>query len=192
MTYLLTVYKKEIIKFLHINKEMELLIKDETVQHSIRCAVLASKFGMYLGLSKKDLNNLIVGALLHDIGKFLLPKEVLYKKGRLSEEEFAIIKKHTINIPNVMVNDDVKDIIQQHHEKLDGTGYPFSLTRKQIHPLAKIMSIIDVYDALSHKRSYKEAFTKEAVLKLMVVESDKQFDSGLLKGFISYLEKEGL
>ncbi|MED0951313.1 HD domain-containing protein [Bacillus mobilis] len=192
MTYLLTVYKKEIIKLLHFNKKMELLIKDETMQHSIRCAVLASKFGMYLELSKKDLNNLIVGALLHDIGKFLLPKEVLYKKGRLSEEEFAIIKTHTINIPNIMVNDDVKDIIQQHHERLDGTGYPFSLTRKQIHPLAKIMSIIDVYDALSHKRSYKEAFTKEAVLKLMVAESDKQFDSELLKGFISYLEKEGL
>ncbi|WP_333728734.1 HD-GYP domain-containing protein [Bacillus paranthracis] len=192
MTDLLTVYKKEILKLLHINKEMESMIKDETVQHSIRCTVLASEFGMYLRLSKRDLNNLIIGALLHDIGKFLLPKEVLYKKGRLSEEEFAIIKTHTINIPKLMVNDDIMAIIHQHHERLDGTGYPFSLTGEQIHPLAKIMSVIDVYDALSHKRSYKEAFTKEAVLKLMIEESNKQFDSDILKEFIIYLEKKGL
>lgn len=189
---MLTVYKKEIIKLLNLNTQLDYLIKDETVQHSIRCAVFASEFGIFLGLSKRELNVLIMGALLHDIGKFLLPKEILYKKGRLSDEEYKTIKTHTINIPNITTHRDVLAIIQQHHERIDGAGYPFGMVSEQIHPLAKIMSVIDVYDALSHKRSYKSAFAKEDVLNIMMGESGKQFDETILNEFLVFLEKKGL
>ena len=189
---MLTVYKKEIIKLLNLNTKFDYLMKDETVQHSIRCAIFASEFGVFLGLSKRELNVLIIGALLHDVGKFLLPKEILYKKGRLSDEEYEIIKTHTINIPNITNHVDIVAIIQQHHERVDGTGYPFGMVAEQIHPLAKIMSVIDVYDALPHKRSYKNAFMKENVLQIMMSESGKQFDEIILNEFLVFLEKKGL
>ncbi|HCL4480347.1 TPA: HD domain-containing protein [Clostridium botulinum] len=164
--------------------------KDETLNHMFRCSKVAKEFGIYLGFSEDKLYLLKTGAYLHDIGKFKIPKDILYKPYKLTEEEFRIIKTHTIISDISGYDKNIMDIIRQHHERIDGTGYPLGLISGQINPLAKVMAIVDVYDAIISKRSYKGLYSKEYALKAIESGKSTQFDAELVGQFSSFIEHE--
>jgi putative nucleotidyltransferase with HDIG domain len=136
--------------------------------HCERVAQYAEAVARTLGLGDTDLTTIRLGAYLHDVGKVKVPHEILNKPGRLTDEEFAIIKQHPAwgvdLLASIEFPWDLKPIIRWHHEKYDGTGYPDRLVGDDIPQSAQIIGIVDVYDALTTTRSYRPAMTHEAAL----------------------------
>lgn len=144
------------------------------VQHTITTVSVAQVIGHYIGLSNQQLEKLYFGSLLHDIGKVATPIEILEKPGRLTHEEMEIMKMHvtiTGEILSTYVDSEVYNIATRHHEKMDGSGYPIGLTRKDLTIEQRICAIADILSALIRKRSYKEAFdlniTKQILITMM-------------------------
>ncbi len=163
-----------------------------TYTHSVNVTAVGTLFGQDLGLGVKDLKGLCSGILLHDVGKTRISADILNKKGKLTKEEFEIIKKHPELGVEVLEEAGVefkeeRIIILQHHENDDGSGYPYGLKKDEIHPCGKIARVIDVYEALTAERSYKEALRPFAALKEMKERMFHCFDTELFKEFIHFL-----
>ena len=139
------------------------LYDKNTYSHVCRVAILSNEIGKCLKLPKNDMNLLLYSSLLHDIGKIFLPIELLEKKEKLSNNEFDLIKKHVelgyLILPSDM--DEIKNIILNHHERLDGSGYPFHKTGNEIPKLSKIIAIADSYDAMTSNRYYNNIKTHD-------------------------------
>lgn len=167
--------------------------KDEyTSLHSLNVCILSLFFGRSLQLPENQLHTLGLGALLHDVGKLKVPAEVLNKPGRLSDEEFGVMKQHTVFGYDLMRNqgelsNDALDIIVQHHERLNGRGYPYQLEHGQISEYSKIVSIVDVYDAITSKRVYHTETTPFNALNDIYKLREKEFDKRLVEQFIKCL-----
>jgi putative two-component system response regulator len=136
--------------------------------HCARMSSYASLFGEALGLSEDEVTALARGGYLHDVGKIGVPDAILLKTGALTSDEFAVIKQHTV-IGEQLCGDLrllrlVKPIVRSHHERVNGTGYPDGLVGDAIPLLARIMGIVDVYDALTTDRPYRSALTPELAL----------------------------
>lgn len=160
--------------------------------HSLRVATLLSLFGHTLGLPKADQLILASGGLLHDAGKISIPHEVLNKPGRLTEEEFTVMKTHvteTIKFLNI-AHDIPKPVIiigAQHHEKLDGTGYPNGLKGSELNDLARMASIVDVFSALTDRRVYKPPMEAEKALEIMTEQMSRHLDQNFVALFKTML-----
>lgn len=159
-----------------------------TYQHSVNVATLSVSLGIGIALPKSKLIDLCIGALLHDIGKVFVGKKIIQKPSSLTDEEFNIIKLHPKmgydyikNIPNIKTA--CKMIVLQHHERIDGTGYPNSLVGDDINLLAKIVSIADVYDALTSDRPYKRAMCPNDAFEFILSKAGTMFDFSLTKIF---------
>lgn len=167
--------------------------KDEyTSIHSLNVCILALCFGRSIGLSKLQLVELGLGALLHDIGKLKVPLEVLNKPGKLTSEEYQVMKKHTVFGYDLLKNHnelclDSLAVIKNHHERLDGHGYPNKLQEHQIGFYPKLVSIVDVYDAISSKRVYHEQITPYDAVNYIYHQQRGSFDLKLVEQFIKYL-----
>jgi putative two-component system response regulator len=161
--------------------------------HIDRVSALAVGLGEYLGVDKDDLGSLKKGGALHDIGKIGVKDTILVKPGRLTPEEFEEIKKHP-EIGEKICRplhslEPVLPIIKHHHEKHDGTGYPSGLGGDEIPLLARIMSIVDVYDAFTSQRAYRDALTYEQTMQILKKETEaEKFDPVLFKGFRELVE----
>ena len=160
--------------------------------HSVNIVTIGTLFGQKLGIGPKDLKGLCAGILLHDVGKTKINTDILNKKGKLTEEEFEIVKKHPELGAEVLKEtgyefEEELIVALQHHENDDGSGYPYGLKKDEIHPCGKIARIIDVYDALTAKRSYKDAERPFTALKEMKDKMLHCFDTELLKEFIRFL-----
>jgi len=164
-----------------------------TYTHSVNVAVfgiaLAHRLGRY---SRADINSMGSGLIVHDIGKSLLDKRILNKPGKLNESEWAAIKKHPENGVNLLreaghTNKETLIIVETHHEKLDGSGYPHGLKGDQIHPFARIAAIADIFDALTTKRSYKGAEKSFSALITMRDEMASGLDEDLFKEFVQLM-----
>ena len=162
---------------------------DYTFAHSVNVAVLSAMLGSRIGLSHEGVLTLIMGSLLHDVGKIIVPAEILTKPGRLSNQEFTVIQMHPeagrkklreLPVPSAPV---LAAIAGQHHEHMDGRGYPRHLKGDQIHRFARITAIADVYDALTTQRPYKLAYRPHIAYKIMMKCSSGQFDEQLLSLF---------
>lgn len=170
-----------------------LKVYDEyTFTHSLNVAVLSATLGIGLGLSYERLRNLTEGAILHDIGKQAIPISILNKKGPLTDEEMAIVKKHPeegyrLLKGDVEITSSVRGIIHEHHENWDGSGYPFGNRGEEIYDLAHVVHICDVWDALLSKRSYKEAFSIKDTIALIMKGSGTQFNVELVDAFFKYV-----
>ena len=145
-----------------------------TGDHCARMAAFAAAFGTHLALPPEDIASLHRGGYLHDIGKVGVPDAILTKPGRLTPDEFEIMKQHTV-IGHALCGDlrllrPVRPIARHHHERCDGSGYPDGLTGDDIPLLAQITGIVDVYDALTSDRPYRKALTQEAALKELLEE----------------------
>lgn len=145
------------------------------------------------GLTAEQINNIALASVMHDVGKIAIPDNILGKPGRLTPEEFEIMKTHTVQgglllekIPQLRDNGVYEyafDIARHHHERWDGRGYPDGLKGDEISLWAQIVSIADVYDALSCKRCYKDAFPREKVLRMIRDGECGTFNPKLLKCF---------
>lgn len=155
--------------------------KDEyTEEHTRRVAFRAVQVGEELGLSPARLRELATGALVHDIGKLSVPNSILKKPGKLTTEEFAVIKRHP-DIGYRMLGDlgfsrSVAQLVLDHHERLDGSGYPRGLEGPAMTLEARILAVCDVYDALVSNRVYREAFTHEEAMDLLKQEAGTKLD----------------
>lgn len=169
---------------------LELKNKDEyTYRHSVSVATFSLALGISINLTIKDLKELFIGALLHDIGKLFIPSSILLKKGALTTEEFEIMKSHPrkgynyLILKNLGISNKALRICLEHHERIDGTGYPNNLKENEIGILSKIVSIADVYDALTSNRSYRTALSTNDALNYINLNINSTFDEILSKIF---------
>lgn len=166
-----------------------LKISDEyTFKHSVDVATMAMIIARKYGLPEQEVYNIGIAGLLHDVGKTKIPNEVLNKTARLTDEEFALMKKHT-TLGYALLKDK-EDIIQpvamgvlQHHEKVNGKGYPMGVKGEQIGLYAKLISVADIYDALVTERPYKKAFSQRDAVE-MLMSMTEELDFPALKSFL--------
>jgi len=170
--------------------------KDHYTQgHCERVAGLACALAAEAGLDQKSLFWFRIGALLHDVGKLMIPPEILNKPGRLTAEEWVMIKRHPVwgveMLADIDFPWDVRPIVESHHERWDGAGYPHGLKGEDIPRTARILCIADVYDALTSERSYKKAVSHEQALDMMRSDVGHQFDPELFPLFEAVMSRMG-
>lgn len=159
--------------------------------HSFRVAKYSVAIGKNLKIPKKSLSDLEVAAYMHDLGKIGVPEAILGKKGKLSVEEFEEIKKHPLLTNKILEPIDLPDFIVdatlQHHERLDGRGYPLGLKGDEISLFARVIAVADVFDALTSARPYREALTVEDALTMICNGRDTEFDRDVVHAFVEAL-----
>ncbi|HTZ86180.1 MAG TPA: CHASE2 domain-containing protein [Solirubrobacteraceae bacterium] len=162
----------------------------ETGEHVRRIGRLCRRLALELGWDPVDAERLQHASAMHDIGKIGVPDSILLKPGALSEEEWAVIRAHTTVGAEILAGSEnplvqmAQDIARSHHERWDGGGYPAGLAGEEIPLAARICAVVDVYDALSSKRSYKEAWSAERVLAELEAGSGSQFDPHVVAAFL--------
>jgi len=159
-----------------------------TYQHSVNVAVISLVLGVQLQLNQNELYTLCMGALIHDIGKVLIPKDIALKPGPLTEEEFSIVKAHTTKGYDYLkgcleISAPSRIVALQHHEKVNGTGYPDNLKNISINRFARIVAIADVYDALTSDRPYRKAMSPNDAVEYIFSHGDTHFDFEMVKVF---------
>lgn len=163
----------------------------ELYEHSNRLAKLAEKLGHALNLPKELVKDIYEGALLHDIGKLAIKDIILNKPGKLEEAEYTQIKKHAEVGADLLeklgMRGAIVEGVRQHHERYDGNGYPDGLKGDEICIQAKIICIVDVYDAMRSERAYKKGFTLEHTQTMMLELADKLFDGQVLDVFFDMI-----
>lgn len=167
----------------------DIFVTDQYVfQHSLNVTIYSLALGISLQFPQKKLLEIGVGSLLHDIGKIFIDQKILNKKGRLTDEEFEVIKTHTelgfdflrqhIEIPSVVAH-----CAYEHHERLDGSGYPRGIKKNEIHPYGKLIAITDVFDAVTSNRIYRDAMLPHEGLEILYAGSISQFDKHMVEEF---------
>ncbi len=166
----------------------------ETYYHSIRVANLAARSCQSLGLEQKSQEEVLVAGLLHDIGKIGLPDSVLQKAGRLSKSERGLIAMHPELSANILTPlpkfDRVRDIILQHHERFDGTGYPEGRRGDEIIIESRVLAISDAFDALCTERPYRDPLTAEEAIGWIESEVGRQFCPISFQAFHQVIETQ--
>ena len=164
-----------------------------TYHHSLSVAVLAIAIGLKMGLSRRELRELGRSAIMHDIGKVMVPVEVINKPSRLTPEEFEIVKKHSENAIRYLRGGGIGDSqlwgdISCHHEKFDGTGYPNGLKGKDIPLFSRIIAVADVYDALTSYRPYRKPLLPGTVFEMIMADVGSVFDYDVVNTFTKIVE----
>lgn len=158
------------------------------LEHSINVSILMGIFAKHLSIEKNIIVELTTGALLHDIGKIKIPDEILNKPGRFTDEEFKIMKLHSLFSKEILEESGLTgiavDIAGMHHERLDGKGYPFGKKGDEISQYVRMASIVDVYDALTAERVYKAGMEPIKAFKILKDGCPDSFDPVLLNKFI--------
>ncbi len=164
---------------------------DFTYMHSMNVALICNVFGKWLGMPSNDLDILTLGALLHDIGKLKIPDTIIRKPDKLSPAEYNIIKTHSLQGYNILkdknIDDNVKQCALMHHERCDGSGYPLGLTADKINPYAKIVSIADVYDAMTAARVYRGPLCPFKVISIFESEGLQKYDGHYILTFLEHI-----
>lgn len=160
------------------------------LEHSVNVAILMTVFARHLKFDDHTIEQLATGALLHDIGKIQVPNAILNKPGRLSEDEFVSMRKHVEFSRDILMKTEgistvSIDVAANHHERLDGGGYPQGLSGGQISQHARMIAIVDTYDAITAKRVYKDGQTGIKALKIIRKDSPSHFDEELVMQFIA-------
>lgn len=168
----------------------------ETGMHIKRMSHYSAKLAELAGLDEAEVELVLYASPLHDIGKVGIPDRILLKPGRFTPEEFEIMKLHSVIGGKMLETDESYPVIDagriialQHHEKIDGTGYPKGLKGGEIHIHARIVSIADVFDALSSERVYKKAFTIEQTINIISEGKGSHFDAHLVDLLVENLEQ---
>jgi len=167
----------------------------EAANHVVRMSEFSYVLGKVAGLSERDANLLRKASPMHDLGKIAIPDSVLLKPGKLDGDEWELMKSHAQLGAEILSGSErpllyaASIIAEQHHEKFDGSGYPEGRKGSDIHLYARIVAIADVFDALIHKRCYKEPWPLEEVLELIKSEKGKHFDPELVDLFIENIDQ---
>ena len=165
----------------------------ETGDHIHRISEYSRILALELGMQEKEARDFSQASTLHDIGKLGIPDAILQKPARLTQEEYALIRRHTTLGARILEQHHwfqlARDIALYHHEHWDGGGYPFGLRGENIPLTARIVSVADVYDALSHKRPYKEAWAPELCLANLRENAGTQFDPAVVNAFVRLVDR---
>ncbi len=167
-----------------------LKVSDEyTFKHSVDVATMAMIVAKQEGMDENDIYHIGVAGLLHDVGKSKIPNEVLNKPGRLTDDEFAIMKQHSVYGYRILkekegIPNEVLMGVLQHHEKINGNGYPMGVSNQQICSYARILSIVDIYDALVTERPYKKGFSQSDAVE-MIMSMTHELDIDAMKCFLN-------
>lgn len=188
--------KKNVSFFFYIEPLLKALsLRDRiTGEHSWKVAVYSTLIADTLGIDEELTTNIYVGALFHDIGKIGIPDAILLKKGRINLLERETIKNHPIYGYEILKNFNmpiVKNILLKHHERIDGKGYPLGVNYREIPFYVNIVSICDVFDALTEKRPYRDPMPMEKVLSILEEESGKAFYPEIVDVAVSTFSKVG-
>lgn len=183
MTSLLS--STSVISYLHIINSKD----DYTFRHSVNVAVIAGIIGKWLKWDENSLRQLVLAGLLHDIGKTMVPLEILNKAEKLTKEEMDFMKSHSsmgyeLLKGSTLLSENIKQGVLQHHERLDGTGYPNGCLEKDIEKFAKIIAVADVYDAMTSNRIYRNALSPFYVVQELFNEMFGKLDPSICTVFI--------
>ena len=164
------------------------IIDDYTFSHAVHVAIYATTLGKHLNMPSRDLYELCLAGLLHDIGKIDIPSEIVNKPGKLTDEEFSIMKEHVRHSFNRVyrfqnINRDLLNAIGQHHERMDGSGYLQRLSGTNIHKWARLLAVADVYDAVTSKRCYHDAMLPHEGAEILMG-SSYHLDPHMVRAFI--------
>lgn len=164
---------------------------DPTYTHALNVSLICNVFGKWLGLSEQDTDTLTLCGLLHDVGKLLIPDNIIQKPAKLTQAEYSIVKTHTLEGFNVLkdldLNDHIKNSTLMHHERCDGSGYPLGLSADRIDPFARIVAIADVYDAMTSARVYRGPLCPFQVISIFESEGLQKYDSASILVFLEYI-----
>ncbi|MEK3955717.1 MULTISPECIES: HD-GYP domain-containing protein [unclassified Psychrobacillus] len=158
-----------------------------TADHSNHVANVATEIAREMNFTEEDVEMIYFAARLHDIGKIYVPLEILNKPGRLTEEEFQIVKGHPLHGYNMLDKnlfpENVRKAVLSHHERVDGKGYPHSLPEEEIDVFSRIISVADVYDALISERPYRPALKRETALNIIKKDTGTHFCPEVVSAF---------
>ncbi|MEG1257172.1 HD-GYP domain-containing protein [Clostridium sp.] len=159
-----------------------------TFLHSINTGIMSVFFGINLGMKTWAIRELGIAGMLHDVGKLKVPAAIINKDGKLTDDEFSIMKYHPVYGSEILKNNfkipaTSIEAVEQHHEKINGKGYPYGLEGHQISKFGKIVGICDVYDAVTSDRSYRRKFEPNQAYELILSGSGTQFDEKLVHIF---------
>lgn len=164
---------------------------DFTYMHSVNVALICNIFGTWLELPAEDIKTLTLCGLLHDIGKLMIPENIIRKPDRLSPAEYNIIKTHTLQGYNILMEYNISEAIKEsalmHHERCDGSGYPLGIGENRINPYAKIVAIADVYDAMTAARVYRGPLCPFKVISIFETEGLQKYDSHYILTFLEHI-----
>ena len=164
---------------------------DETYVHSVNVALLCALFSSWLKLSEKETRTAILCGLLHDVGKTMVPEEIIRKPDKLTELEFVRVKSHPMDGGRLLkmknVDPHIVNTAMQHHERCDGSGYPQGLKRKQIDPYAKMVAIADVYEAMTATRVYRGPICPFTVIEQFEEEGLQKYEVEFLLPFLEHI-----
>ena len=160
-------------------------------EHSVNVALLAAAFGSHLGLTRAKAKTIAAAGMFHDIGKILVERNILNKPGRLNVEEFRAVKRHPsvgcLMLSGKGLNPLIPRMVLEHHERVDGSGYPQGLRYDEVSPFSRIISLADAYDAMTSQRPYKPALSPDKALRVMHRDRGAYFGASELDGFIRFL-----
>lgn len=176
------------------NLRMIEVVDEYTYKHSINVGMVASMIGKWLGYGPVELMDIALAGMLHDIGKSRIPLEIINKPARLTEAEFDIIKTHSragyeILSESTEVNFDVRFGVLEHHEWINGGGYPNGSSGKKIHEYARIVAVADVFDAITSNRSYKSKISPFRAAEIVMEESVTHLDPEIVQLFLSRISQ---
>jgi putative nucleotidyltransferase with HDIG domain len=158
------------------------------LEHSLNVAILLANFGTHVGLDEEQIQELALSGFLHDIGKINIPDEILHKPGRLTDQEMTVMKDHVYYGTKVLIEmgipDSIVETIGQHHERLDGYGYPDGLRGDEITQFGRMIAIVDTYDAITADRCYKVGMSSKKALQILMQDAPEKYDEGLVKQFV--------
>lgn len=161
---------------------------DMTYVHSINVALICNVFGGWLNLPQDEINILTLCGILHDVGKLKMPNYILNKPSRLTNDEYTLIKGHPVLgyhiLDNLDLNEHIKSSAYMHHERCDGSGYPNSYSRSRIDTFAKIVTIADVYDAMTSERAYRKSLSPFEAIKDFETEGLQKYDPKFIMTFL--------
>lgn len=164
---------------------------DSTTKHHENVAKLAQLFAKYLSLPDEDTSAVYYAGLIHDYGKVYIPKDVLNKPGRLTAQEFEEVKKHSAytadSMSHVSSMQGIGRVVRAHHERWDGHGYPDGLAGEQIPLSARILAIVDAFDAMTNDHPYQKAMTRQEAMDELARMSGAQFDPVLVPEFLKFI-----
>jgi len=166
------------------------LYDKEITEHTLRVTSLSLKLAHTMGLPKRDMANIQLGTLLHDIGKLGIPESIMQKRGRLTPFEFQVVQEHPLYALEWLAKHPqykpAMVIPLYHHEWWDGTGYPYGLAGKEIPKFARIVAVADVWDALTSDRPYRKAMAESQALYIITSEKGTHFDPEIVDIFLDY------
>ena len=168
---------------------------DDTGEHTYRVGQLAALTALCMGLDSDTARLLAQAARLHDVGKIGVPDSVLLKPGKLTEQEFELMQAHTTIGAQLLLDEDgdallnmAREIALSHHERWDGQGYPYGIQDTEIPLMGRIVAVVDVFDALTHHRPYKKAWSRRQALEYIKAKKGSTFDPEVVEAFTQILE----